>query len=135
MNKAGIPEGETRVIPAPNVAPGGSPGDLPNLAPGAPPEAAQDVSPQIPPDARLALLCKALSHPVRVAILRRLAAIGGCVCGEIVDVLPLAQSTVSQHLKILKESGLVRGQVDGPRVCYCVDREVLALFKELAGGL
>lgn len=58
-----------------------------------------------------------------------------CVCGEIVDEMPVAQSTVSQHLKILKEAGLVQGEVDGPRVCYCINRESLAELKELIGKL
>lgn len=70
---------------------------------------------------RLAALCKALAHPARVAILRFLIQRKACVCGEIVDVLPLAQSTVSEHLRVLKEAGLVKGAIDGPRVCYCAD--------------
>jgi len=91
-------------------------------------------------DEELAALCKALGHPVRVAILRHLAQVDGCICGRIVEVLPLAQSTVSQHLKILKESGLVRGEVQGPRTCYCLDRNILercrGLLEEFgAGGL
>ncbi len=89
----------------------------------------------LPGDEALASLCKALAHPVRVVILRHLAAMDRCVCGRIVDVLPLAQSTVSQHLKILKEAGLVRGEVDGPRMCYCVDQDALARLKELVGAL
>lgn len=89
----------------------------------------------LPGDETLASLCKALAHPTRLAILRHLAAMDRCVCGRIVDVLPLAQSTVSQHLKILKEAGLVRGEVDGPRMCYCVDKDALARLKELVGAL
>ncbi|MFU8806160.1 MAG: ArsR/SmtB family transcription factor, partial [Bradymonadaceae bacterium] len=58
-----------------------------------------------------------------------------CVCGEIVDELPLAQSTVSQHLKLLKEAGLIRGEVDGPRVCYCVEPGAVALFKALVEAM
>jgi ArsR family transcriptional regulator len=58
-----------------------------------------------------------------------------CFCGEIVDELPLAQATVSQHLKVLKEAGLIRGEIDGPRTCYCVDRERLATLHELVGAL
>lgn len=87
------------------------------------------------PDGELALLCKALGHPARVRILRHLAGQEGCVCGRIVDILPLAQSTVSQHLKILKQAGLVRGQVEGPRTCYCVDRDALSRLAALAAGL
>ncbi len=86
-------------------------------------------------DEDLALLAKALSHPARVQILRLLASRKACVCGEIVNELPLAQSTVSEHLRILKVAGLVMGEVDGPRVCYCVNpatiRYLKALVKEL----
>jgi DNA-binding transcriptional ArsR family regulator len=83
----------------------------------------------------LAALAKALGHPARVRILRLLLARDACVCGEIVDQLPLAQATVSQHLKVLRESGLVRGEIDGPRVCYCVDRERLGGLAALIGQL
>jgi ArsR family transcriptional regulator, arsenate/arsenite/antimonite-responsive transcriptional repressor len=86
-------------------------------------------------DTELARLAKALGHPARVAILRRLVAQGECVCGEIVDGLPLAQPTVSQHLKVLKEAGLISGEVDGPRVCYCVNPRAVKRVKELIGGL
>ena len=84
---------------------------------------------------RLARLAKALGHPARVAIVRLLLRRDSCVCGEIVDELPLAQSTVSQHLKHLKEAGLIRGEVDGPRVCYCVDEGSVALLRALVDGL
>lgn len=90
---------------------------------------------ELPGHAELAALCKALGHPARVRILAHLAAMEGCVCGRIVDLMPLAQSTVSQHLKVLREAGLVRGQVEGPRVCYCVDRAGLARLKALVAGL
>lgn len=76
-------------------------------------------------DQQIAAVAKALSHPARVAILRALAQRGTCICGEIVEVLPLAQSTVSQHLKELKESGLVTGEVEGTKSCYCIDWTVL----------
>lgn len=93
-------------------------------------------------DQELAALAKAIAHPARVAILKTLAARGACVCGEVVEVLPLAQATVSQHLKELKEAGLIRGDVDGPRVCYCIDYAALdkarqaweALFQKLELG-
>ncbi len=84
---------------------------------------------------RLAALAKALGHPARVAIMRLLIRKNACVCGEIVDELPLAQSTVSQHLKQLKEAGLIRGEVDGPRVCYCVEPNAIALLKSLVSAL
>lgn len=72
-------------------------------------------------DQDLAALMKALGHPARIAILRLLAARQACICGDIVQELPLSQSTVSQHLKELKDVGLVRGEIDGPRICYCLD--------------
>ncbi len=73
----------------------------------------------------LAKLAWAIAHPARVQIVRLLIGREACVCGEIVDCLPLAQSTVSQHLKILKESGLIQGEVDGPKVCYCINPKQL----------
>ncbi len=68
----------------------------------------------------LARLAKALAHPGRLRILNILKD-GGCICGDIVDRMPLAQATVSQHLKELKKVGLIRGEIAGPRVCYCLD--------------
>lgn len=84
---------------------------------------------------QLARLAKGLAHPARVAIIRLLLRREGCICGEIVAELPLAQSTVSQHLKQLKEAGLIRGEVDGPRVCYCVEPEAVARLKSLVEAL
>ncbi len=84
---------------------------------------------------RFARMCKALAHPVRVRIVRMLLGVETCVCGDIVERLPLVQSTVSQHLKVLKDAGLVVGTIDGPRTCYCLDREALAEFKALSGSL
>jgi len=69
----------------------------------------------------VAKYAKALSHPARVAIMNMLLKKQACVCGDIVDELPLSQSTVSQHLKALKEAGLVKGEIEGASVCYCVD--------------
>jgi DNA-binding transcriptional ArsR family regulator len=86
-------------------------------------------------EAELATLAKALGHPARVRILRVLVERNACVCGELVGELDLAQSTVSQHLKVLKEAGLVQGEVDGPRVCYCVDPRTLRRLKALVGAL
>ena len=83
----------------------------------------------------LAKLAWAVAHPARVQIMRLLISRKTCVCGEIVDQLPLAQSTVSQHLKILKESGLIQGQVDGPKVCYCVNRTRLRELKAFIAEL
>lgn len=86
-------------------------------------------------DVELAELAKAVAHPARVKILRILLRKNACICGDIVDELPLAQSTVSQHLKVLKEAGLVRGDVDGPRVCYCVEPRALRRLRVLVSGL
>lgn len=86
-------------------------------------------------DVELAALAKALGHPARVRILRLLARRNTCICGELVGELDLAQSTVSQHLKVMKEAGLVQGEVDGPRVCYCVAPRVLRRLKALVGSL
>lgn len=83
----------------------------------------------------LAELAWAVAHPARVRIVRLLIHRKGCVCGEVVDELPLAQSTVSQHLKILKESGLVQGEVDGPKVCYCINPAKLEELKTLIANL
>ncbi len=82
-------------------------------------------------DRELAVLAKALGHPARVAILRKLISGGECICGVIVSDLPLAQATVSQHLKVLKHAGLIRGEVDGPRVCYCIDPAAIRRLKTL----
>ena len=83
----------------------------------------------------IAHIIKALGHPARVAIVEMLLEKQSCVCGAIVDELPLSQSTVSQHLKILKESGLIQGEVDGPKVCYCINPEKLHLLKKLVAAL
>lgn len=82
-----------------------------------------------------ARLAWAIAHPARVQIVRLLIGREACVCGEIVDCLPLAQSTVSQHLKILKESGLIQGEVDGPKVCYCINPKQLERLKALVANL
>ncbi len=86
-------------------------------------------------DEELATLCKAVGHPARVQILRLLARTESCICGDIVDELPLAQSTVSQHLKVLKEAGLIRGEIDGPRVGYCLEPSALRRLRALIGSL
>jgi DNA-binding transcriptional ArsR family regulator len=82
-----------------------------------------------------ARICKALAHPARVKIVRHLKEQDHCICGRIVEILPLAQSTVSQHLKQLKEAGLVRGTVEGPSTCYCLDGERFAKFKKMSEEL
>ncbi len=87
-----------------------------------------------PKDAELARLAKALGHPARVAIIRLLSD-GDCICGAIVDRLPLAQATVSQHLKVLKDAGWITGTIDGPRVCYCIKTQTGPRFLELVQEL
>ena len=79
-----------------------------------------------------ARICKALGHPARIKIVAHLKSVGSCVCGRIVKIMPLAQSTVSQHLKILKEVGIVRGEIEGPCTCYCLDTDILEKFKKTA---
>ncbi|MCF8411900.1 MAG: metalloregulator ArsR/SmtB family transcription factor [Melioribacteraceae bacterium] len=74
-------------------------------------------------DIKIALICKALSHPARVKILKILTELNVCMCGDIVNLIPLSQSTVSQHLKELKNAGLIKGAIDGPKVCYCADKQ------------
>lgn len=101
-----------------------------NPAQTSPPRSRHDAE-----DARLAALSKALGHPARVRIVRFLAASDACMCGQICDVVPLAPSTVSQHLKVLKQAGLITGEIDGTRVCYSLDRAVLAELPELVAAL
>ncbi len=84
---------------------------------------------------RLADLAKAFAHPARVAILQMLIQRNACVCGDLVDELPLAQATVSQHLKELKRIGIIRGDVDPPRVCYCINEPVWNEAKTTFGAL
>jgi len=76
----------------------------------------------------LAEFAKSLAHPARIAILKVLAERNECICGEIVNMLPLAQSTVSQHLKELKNAGLIKGTVDGPKSCYCINWDAFEKF-------
>jgi ArsR family transcriptional regulator, arsenate/arsenite/antimonite-responsive transcriptional repressor len=85
-------------------------------------------------DLRAAELFRALGNPARLRILREIAERKTCVTGELVDVLPLAQSTVSQHLKVLKDAGLVRGEVEGD-LCYCIDETAMEWLSRFCGGL
>src|SRR6266853_1772963 len=78
---------------------------------------------------------KALGHPARISILKLLAKKQACICGDIVDELPLSQSTVSQHLKELKDAGLIKGDIDGPSVCYCIDEKNWVRAQKLLGEL
>ncbi len=73
---------------------------------------------------QIAAFAKAFAHPARVAIIQQLITKKACICGDLVDVLPLSQSTISQHLKELKRIGIITGEIDGPKVCYCIDEEV-----------
>ncbi len=86
-------------------------------------------------EARAVRILRALANPVRFRIVQILAARNACVCGELVDELPLAQSTVSEHLKVLKEAGVVRGVVEGPNLCYCLDPEALRFLTRTLGTL
>jgi DNA-binding transcriptional ArsR family regulator len=86
-------------------------------------------------DEDLALLAAALGHPHRIAILRLLMANSRCICGSIVDELPISQSTVSQHLKKLKEAGWITGEVEGPRTCYCLRPGAIQRFQGLLENL
>lgn len=78
---------------------------------------------------KIAAYAKALAHPARIAILQLLIKQQSCICGDIVEELPLSQSTVSQHLKELKEAGLIKGDIDGAKVCYCIDETEWAIAK------
>lgn len=83
----------------------------------------------------LAALCKAIGHPARLQLLRHLVKHGDCYFGSLADVLPLAPSTISKHVSILKEAGLIEGSSDLQRVCYCVNPARLAQLKEAIGAL
>ena len=79
----------------------------------------------------IALIAKAIGHPARIAILQYLLKKNACVCGDIVDEIGLAQATVSQHLKELKQAGLIKGDIDGRKVCYCIDNSKWDIVKDL----
>lgn len=83
----------------------------------------------------LATWAKALGHPARIAILQFLSKQQSCMCGDIVNELPLSQSTVSQHLKELKNAGLIKGNIEGPGICYCIDEKVWAKAKKAINEL
>ena len=93
------------------------------------------LDPAADPDEETARYAKALGHPARVKILRILMEREECMAGAIFDELPLAQSTVSQHLKVLREAGLIHGEVDGTRICYCADPARLERLRALLGAL
>ncbi len=83
-----------------------------------------------------ALLLKAIAHPARIAIVEYLLKVQSCICGEIVNELPLAQATISQHLKELKNAGIIKGNIEGTSICYCLENEVVEklaqYFSEIA---
>jgi predicted transcriptional regulator len=79
---------------------------------------------------RLANMMKALAHPARIAIIQQLIKANACICGDLVDELGLAQATISQHLKELKNAGLIKGTIEGTSVCYCIDEKVWKLFRK-----
>ena len=82
---------------------------------------------------QLALLFKALAHPARLAIIDYLLSVDRCICGDIVNELPLAQPTISQHLKELKQAGLIQGSIEGKAICYCVTSEMFNLIEQYLG--
>ncbi|CAA7386590.1 ArsR/SmtB family transcription factor [Chryseobacterium fistulae] len=79
---------------------------------------------------KIATIAKALGHPARVAIIEYLLKVDTCICGDIVNELPLAQATVSQHLKELKNSGLIKGNIEGTAICYCIDENIFGILKD-----
>jgi len=87
----------------------------------------------------IAIMAKALGHPARVAIIEHLLKVNACICGDIVNELPLAQATVSQHLKELKNAGLIKGTIEGTAICYCIDEKAIdalqAYFGTIAASL
>ncbi|SEF66337.1 transcriptional regulator, ArsR family [Halpernia humi] len=83
----------------------------------------------------IAILAKALGHPARIAILQYLATVNTCICGDIVNELPLSQPTVSQHLKELKNAGLIKGNIEGNSICYCIDENSLVKIKNFISGI
>ena len=84
-----------------------------------------------PQQNELAALAKALGHPARIAVLEYLLKVNSCICGDIVNELPLAQPTVSQHLKELKNAGLIKGNIEGNAICYCIDEKNWQKYQEL----
>jgi len=86
-------------------------------------------------EARAVRMLRALANPTRFRIAQTLARRNACVCGELVEDLPLAQSTVSEHLKVLKDAGIVQGTIEGPNTCYCLDPQALQFLSEVLTAL
>jgi len=84
---------------------------------------------------RLAVMLKAIAHPARIAILQQIIAANACICGDLVDELGLAQATISQHLKELKNAGLIQGTIEGVSVCYCIEPKAWLALQNEVGGL
>jgi DNA-binding transcriptional ArsR family regulator len=84
---------------------------------------------------KLAKIFKALGHPTRIKIIEYLLKRNSCICGEIVDIFPFSQSTISQHLKLLKDSEIVHGEIEGPKTCYCVNENILIDVKNYVTNL
>ncbi|RZK18857.1 MAG: ArsR family transcriptional regulator [Pedobacter sp.] len=82
---------------------------------------------------RLSMLLKAIAHPARIAILQQIISANACICGDLVEELGLAQATISQHLKELKQAGIIQGTVDGVKVCYCIEPETWKVLQKLFG--
>jgi len=83
----------------------------------------------------IAKIAKALGHPARVAIVDYLVKVNACICGDIVNELPLAQPTVSQHLKELKNAGIIKGEIEGNAICYCIDEQVIKKINDYLSGI
>ena len=83
----------------------------------------------------MANMFKALSHPARVAIVEYLLSVDSCICGDIVEVLPLAQPTVSQHLKELKNANIIKGNIDGTAICYCINPYTIEIIEKYFGSI
>ena len=79
---------------------------------------------------RIASIAKALGHPARIAIIEHLLKVDACICSDIVEDIPLAQSTISQHLKELKNAGLIKGSIEGTSICYCIEESTFAVLKQ-----
>lgn len=84
---------------------------------------------------RIAAIAKALGHPARIAIIEHLMKVNACICGDIVNELPLAQPTVSQHLKELKNAGLIKGNIEGNAICYCIDKTAFRFLHHYLSGI
>lgn len=83
----------------------------------------------------LATALKALAHPARIAIVEHILSVNSCICGDIVEVLPLSQPTISQHLKELKSAGIIKGRIEGNAICYCIDEDGFAILKTFINQL